>query len=205
MKYVSLDLESTGRNRYAHQIIEFGVVIDDLKNPRPVDQLPALTGYVNHKGRDDGLVWEMGALLMFQDRLEEYNKAEKVEAEDLAARILGFITPFFIPNYAKVTQSPEFNLQAEQAKLQITFAGKQFASFDKGFLYMLDNSDALINTMHYRSLDPGSMYARPDDDVIPSTAECMKRAKIGGAVMHRALDDARNVVKLIRAKHNLPY
>jgi DNA polymerase III epsilon subunit-like protein len=204
MKYVSLDLETTGRVAGQHYVTEFGVVIDDLSKPRPVDSLPSLTGYITH-GENNEMLWELGALLMFQDRLEEYNKAEKIPVEDVVERILQFIGPFMIPDYAKLVSTPGFDLHDALKKQRITFAGKQFPGFDKKFIEYLPNGYRLIDVMHYRSMDPGSMFVLPTDNEIPSTSECMKRAGIGGSVQHRALDDARNVVRLIRAHHKLPF
>lgn len=201
MKYVSLDLETTGLDRFNHVITEFAMVIDDLKNPRPVETLPAITAYVGHDG---DLVWQLPAMIMFKDRLEEYSKAEKVCVKDVVARILSFLPAFMIDNFAKKSQDSAFNAVEELKKQKVTFAGKNFASFDKGFLSELPFSEDLMGIMHHRSIDVGTLYFDPKiDDVIPSTEECKKRAGLKGKVAHKALDDALDVVRLIRSKYKI--
>lgn len=207
MKYVSLDLETTGLDPLDHQITEFAVVVDDLTTCQPIESLPAIHGYVEHR---EDLIWNMHALLMFKNRLEEYHVAEKVKVDELVQVILNFLPAFIIKDYVKKCKDPDFNVtpkfssQTEMEKTRITFAGKNFASFDKGFLANLPNADRLLRVMHHRSFDPGSLYFDPRvDAVIPATATCMERAGIKGPVTHRALDDARNVVRLIRTHYKL--
>jgi DNA polymerase III epsilon subunit-like protein len=48
MKYVSIDLETTGLNPHLHQILEFGAVIDDLSKPLNIDKLPRLHFYIDN-------------------------------------------------------------------------------------------------------------------------------------------------------------
>ena len=48
MKYVSIDLETTGLNPETCQIIEFGAVIDDTANPKPLNELPTFHLYIDH-------------------------------------------------------------------------------------------------------------------------------------------------------------
>lgn len=78
----------------------------------------------------------------------------------------------------------------------VTFTGKNFASFDLPRLQRLPGWN--INH-HHRILDPGSMWYRPEDGcVLPSTKTCMERAGITGEVAHTAMEDAAQVAKLIQ-------
>ena len=83
-------------------------------------------------------------------------------------------------------------------EVAVTAAGKNFAGFDKPFLLKLPRFTDLIR-LHHRSLDPGSMWVRSDDNKVPSTKECMRRADIPDAVAHTAIEDAIMVCRLIRA------
>jgi hypothetical protein len=80
---------------------------------------------------------------------------------------------------------------------RIVAAGKNFASFDLQFLKRLWPGEC--GMFHYRSLDPMMLFVRPDDEEPPNTEECLKRAGLPSTVTHDAVDDARNVVALIRA------
>lgn len=203
MKYVSLDLETTGLDPYSHSIIEFALVVDDLKNPRPVETLPAITGYVSH---ETDLIWSLPAAIMFKDRMEEYQAAEKIPANMVAERILGFLPAFVIPDFPKKSRDSNFNPVKDLIDRKVTFAGKNFASFDKQFLAGLPINEQLMSIIHHRSFDPGSLYFDPKiDDTLPSTEECKKRAGLKGKVAHKALDDAMDVVRLIRAKYKIAF
>lgn len=40
MKYVSIDIETTGLDREKHQVLEVGAIIEDTNNPLPFDEIP---------------------------------------------------------------------------------------------------------------------------------------------------------------------
>ncbi len=53
----------------------------------------------------------------------------------------------------------------------------------------------------HRAIDPGMLYWQPGDFKVPSMATCMQRAGRGiAAVKHEALEDAREVIRLVRLK-----
>jgi hypothetical protein len=45
------------------------------------------------------------------------------------------------------------------------------------------------------------LQIKKNDDVVPSLDSCKKRASIEGEVTHNALEDAWDVVKLLRTKY----
>lgn len=200
MKYASGDLETTGLIAGIHQITEIAIVVDDLNEPKPILELPFFTTYVSHK---HDLLWSMGALLMFKGRLEEYDKAIKTPVDDVVDVVTRFLADNFIPlGLRSEHRNHELDL-AQLRKQKVTFAGKNFASFDRSFLNVLPNSEELMRVIHHRCFDPCSLYFGLQDNVLPSTETCKQRAGISGGVSHRALDDARDVVRLIRAKHGI--
>lgn len=196
MKYASLDIETTGLYADKHQVTELAVVIDDLSDPKPIDSLPYFSTYVGH---DEDLVWNMFALLMFKDRLKEYDEATKMPMSNLAANVMAFLGKQLLSGI--LLSYSEFYEALKKRK--VTFAGKNFASFDNRFLAALPNGQMLTNIASHRCFDPGSLYFELGDTSLPSTEVCMRRAGISGTVSHRALDDARNVIRLIRYKHGI--
>jgi hypothetical protein len=80
---------------------------------------------------------------------------------------------------------------------QVQPAGKNFASFDSQFLKHVPYFSDSIKFNH-RTIDPCMLFWRLDDESLPSTKECMKRADINGQVAHTALEDALAVIKMVR-------
>ena len=46
MKYASIDIETTGVDYLENDIIEIGVVFDDLSDPQPLEKLPKFHTYI---------------------------------------------------------------------------------------------------------------------------------------------------------------
>ena len=46
MRYVSIDLETTGLDAINNDIIEFGAVLDDLADMKPLEELPRFHAYI---------------------------------------------------------------------------------------------------------------------------------------------------------------
>ena len=82
----------------------------------------------------------------------------------------------------------------------ITVAGKNFATFDKLFLEKLPRWKQVIR-IKQRILDPAILYVDwKKDSSLPSLGECKERAGIHGSVTHVAIDDAWDVILMLR-KH----
>jgi hypothetical protein len=91
---------------------------------------------------------------------------------------------------------PAFNNHTPS--LTINVAGKNFGTFDKLFLDELPWWRKLIK-VRQRIIDPSILYCRWDEDEsIPSLKKCKERADIDGEVAHTALEDAWDVVQMLR-------
>lgn len=182
MKYVSIDLETTGLDADNCQILQVGLVAEDTLRPDvPVEKLPSLEFLVKHdviRGELRGIV--MNAKLL--GRIDSPFPGDIViNAEHVALEIISFAR--------KHDSLVKYN-----GKEKVQAAGKNFASFDRPFLKDVNCNSFLL----HRAFDPGSLYARLDDEVIPDTAECCRRAGLPDQVSHTALADAQQVVHLIR-------
>jgi oligoribonuclease (3'-5' exoribonuclease) len=177
--YVSIDIETTGLDPENCQVIEIGAVIENWKDP--VDELPTFHRLIKHDGPIFG---EPFALSMHSKLLERIGKGEGSYAAQA-----GF----------DFTQWVYHQLELKiGAKFQV--AGKNFSGFDKQFLRKLPIWKDL-NIIH-RAIDPGSMFWSPGE-LVPSTEMCKLAAGLSGPVAHTALEDALDIVKIIRRKFNI--
>jgi hypothetical protein len=81
---------------------------------------------------------------------------------------------------------------------RLVVAGKNVAGFDIPFLKQIKG---LFPKFHHRVIDPGMMYFNPCiDEIPPDLKECKKRANLPEVVSHEALDDAWDVIQLLRNK-----
>jgi hypothetical protein len=92
-------------------------------------------------------------------------------------------------------------LTSKMKPVTINVAGKNFASFDKHFLERLPRWKQVIR-IRQRIIDPSVIFTNWNEDkAIPSLYECKQRAKIEGVVTHDALEDAWDVIQLLRTQY----
>jgi DNA polymerase III epsilon subunit-like protein len=181
MRYVSIDLETTGVNPESDQVLEFAAVLDDLQVQAPLDTLPRFHAYVVH----DRIVGNPYALSMHPVILRRIAQAE---APYLYAppQALGALFYAFLVDQG-----------LDPVKLHLNVAGKNFSSFDLQFLKrvpgFLDRCP-----MRQRVIDPAVLFWQPGDDRLPDTKKCYQRAGLPEDVAHDALADALGVVRLVR-------
>jgi hypothetical protein len=85
----------------------------------------------------------------------------------------------------------------------INVAGKNVGSFDIPFLQAKSMIPSEVRIRH-RVLDPAILYSQEGDTALPDLKTCKERAGFGDVVSHDALDDALDVIRLLRKKteHN---
>ena len=176
MKFVSIDIETTGLNEKTCQIIEVGAVIDDTLNP--MGSPPEFHCYVLHNGYHG----ESYALSMHSEIFRRISCLEDGYKYLPACHVWGNFRHWLMLN--------------SEPRYKWTIAGKNYAGFDDRFLRLLPDWD-FQNILRHRVLDPGSMLMRPDDECVPDTKECMRRCGLEGEVAHTALEDAKIVAKMI--------
>lgn len=194
--FVSIDLETTGLDPRTCQILEVGLVVDDWSTP--IDKLPSCSFYVDPGAiHGEPYALQMNAEIIEQIIAMRGSWAERdgllIKTTDVAARIQNWLlqTLPLIGDRANPWR---------EGKVFFRPAGKNYAGFDKAFLELLPNWHDLM-APHHRAIDPGSMYFDPRiDDDVPGTEECLRRAGLDPDVKHRAEEDARDVVRLIRRK-----
>lgn len=226
MKYVSIDIETTGIDREKCQILSIGAIIEDTTNKKPIEECPQFHAAIKLQDRQ-GFYGEPVALAMNAEligHIANYAKSSQEEKDDIVNMTgMQFLeeseiaTEFYYWLYANgafvmpenfdmnlITRHPEYGIipHVNRApKAVINVAGKNFGTFDKIFLERLPRWKQLIEVRN-RILDPAILFVDwSEDRALPGLDACKKRAGIEGKVTHNALEDAIDVVNVLRTKY----
>lgn len=189
MRYISIDIETTGRNPEKHQILEFAAIIDDLDDPKPLNELKKIQKYICRKE----CFGEVSALVMNYEILKIINSDSGIYNYATEDRLWHFFKEFLFEN----NFDRHWNNQANNHTPYINVAGKNFGTFDKLFLERLPNWKENI-TIRHRILDYSPFYYKKGDYVLPSTSTCIERSGLKLNYRHNALEDCEITILLIR-------
>lgn len=221
MKYISIDIETTGLDPDFNQILSIGAVIEDTLNPLPFEELPKFHAVIKR----ESVYGSIFALNLNRDLIQamkDYSEARTTELKEEIEESFGAkfyhedevvealfqfcyrnglvpVDPDFLKNHVKVVDGIAYPmLTSNMPKVYLNCAGKNFAGFDKKFLEKLPRWKQVFS-IRSRVLDPGILFVDwINDESIPSLDECKKRAGIDGVVTHNAVEDAMDVVMLLR-------
>lgn len=179
MKYISLDLETTGTNPDRDQILQISMVLEDTSKPEvAVEELPHFTAFLKH---------------------------ERIEGSAYALGMNGWILDIISGRSKEIPKYPVLDLWIEEAlafidlhfgKENASIAGKNVGTFDLQFLPWI-----IRKRIKYRVMDVGPLFTDfANDKWIPDLTTCKKRAGIDTPVAHDAREDALDVIRLIRSK-----
>lgn len=195
MKYASIDLEGTGLDTTLSDIVEIGIVLDDLTERKPIDKLPTFHAYIS-KSRYNGESFALSMHPTIFRRIGLYQKFGRYHKEIVGynfytpAKLAVAIKKFLVDN----------GYEIKMDKITFNVGGKNFNGYDRGMLLKDVPDFAKHLTMRARALDPAILFYEEGDEVLPSLSECLKRAGLNSVVSHTALEDAFQVVELIRKK-----
>lgn len=199
MKYVSLDIETTGLQHDPNNVLSVALVIEDSDEEKPLEELPALKIIFLHepKNYSDTAVSMNAKLFAARALLKGHVKPEKLEAlvgEQTCKGALDLFAAYKkAESWALAERMIKDFLDDNSIDLTPHMAGKNVGSFDWNFL------PATVQQLFSGEfLDPGDMYKRAGDRGRPSMATCSERAGISTFVAHGAYEDALQVIELIR-------
>jgi len=183
MKYVSIDIETTGLDPETCQVLSVGMIVDDLENPLAFDQCPKTEIVCNAQDiRGNAFALQMNAQL-----IDDIAKGTDREYRD-----------YVHPDNMSLAIKSWLELHFDQEK--VTIAGKNFGSFDDRFMEKL-----VIDwdkKRHHRMLDPAPLYVDITDEKLPNLTTCLERAGLNGPTSHHdALGDAWDVIRLLRVHY----
>ena len=216
MKYISLDIETTGLDPKKNQIVEVGAVLDEIGGTTPIEELPKFRAVLLH---DEMVMGDYCAylhrLLWKEMEIVRYKYSKILNEKHFKVEVLeggtGFDTYYCLPakfeyvfhRWLNDMLDLEIEYYLDTGRpfhddiIKINVAGKNPGTFDIPFLEALPGWQGFVK-FRRRVLDPASHCILPDDEHIPDLQECLKRCGFG-TVKHTAVDDAIDIVRVIRA------
>lgn len=195
MKFLSIDIETTGLDPQKNQILEFGAIAIDTSYPT-VPYIADFRAVFIHQELTGNPI----ALTMNAEIIDEI-------ASLVRSKVFDF--DFYNsanPNSVCVRNSEEFQkyfdawLESINFTGRLTLAGKNLASFDLKFI---EAAGIKIKYRH-RMIDPAILYVDWEkDETLPDLQQCLDRAGIVKSVEHTSLADAGDAAELVLKKINI--
>lgn len=220
MKYVSIDIETTGIDNENTQTLSIGLVVEDTVDVKPLAELPQLEIAIireriegeifainmNRQLIADILEYKMAHTDEERKEIERRTGREYMYEEDVAKRIFQFLWDngaldgkMDFTGHIEIVNGKQYPaLTSKMKPFYFNAAGKNFANFDNRFLERLPRWKQCLKARG-RTLDPSVLYIDwKNDEAAPGLAKCKERAGLGGVVTHNAIEDAMDVVMLFR-------
>jgi DNA polymerase III epsilon subunit-like protein len=219
MKYISIDIETTGLDPEKNKVISVAAIIEDTENKLPFDECPKFNVAV----LQNELIGSARAITInkqlisdiadYQDANIETRKLIDSESEykfitedEIAKNFYWWLDENGLGNglnenngYSTIVDGkikPVIN--GSTRPITINVAGKNFATFDMLFLKQLPWWQKLIK-IRQRVLDPAILVVDwKNDTSLPNLKQCKERTGIEGIVTHNALEDAWDVIEVMR-------
>lgn len=218
MIYVSVDIETTGLDPLSNNVLSIGAIIEDTSKKLPYDECPKFNAIVLNRQLQGSpraitmnkeIISLMGEYLEGKDEVREFlndNSGYKFYEEDEVVKEFywwlernGHFQGNNSGGYVQLDDGymkPAINGATKPITLNV--AGKNFGTFDKLFLQELPWWQKLIRTRQ-RVLDPAILCVDWNNDTsLPSLTECKERTNVDGIVTHNALEDAWDVIQVLR-------
>lgn len=218
MVYVSIDIETSGLDPEKNCILSIGAIIEDTEKKLPYEECPKFNAVILQKeivGSPRALTMNKDLIAMIGEYLDGTDETRHkmktnsdytfYEKDDVVKEFYwwlesnGYFSAGNGGGYIKNQDGYMKPIIASATKpITINVAGKNFGTFDKLFLQQLPWWQKLIRTRQ-RVLDPAILFVDWNNDTsLPNLTTCKERAGIEGVVTHDALEDAWDVVQVLR-------
>jgi oligoribonuclease len=219
MIYVSIDIETSGLDHEKHKVLSIGAIIEDTEKKLPYEECPKFNAIVLQNeitGSPRAITMNKGIIAMIGEYLEGTNEVRLnmdnilnysfYKEDEVVKEFYCFLDKNGLGHgltnsggYGEVIDGvhrPMINGATKPITLNV--AGKNFGTFDKLFLQELPWWQKLIRTRQ-RVLDPAILMVDwKNDKSLPNLTQCKERAGINGIVTHDALEDAWDVIEVMR-------
>lgn len=211
MKYVSIDIETSGLDPEKNCILSIGAIIEDTENKLSFEDCPKFNAVILQReivGSPRAITMNKDLIAMIGEYLEGTDETrvtmdkntdyQFLEKEDVVKKFYEFLWVngynIDFPNQLLVTSRIDSNTKP----ITLNVAGKNFGTFDKLFLQQLPWWQKLIK-VRQRVLDPAILMVDwKNDTSLPNLTTCKERAGVSGIVTHNALEDAWDVIEVLR-------
>jgi len=215
MIYVSIDIETSGLDHEKHKVLSIGAIIEDTEKKLPYEECPKFNAIVLQNeitGSPRAITMNKEIISMIGDYLEGDDETKQnfnthsdysfYREDDVIKEFYtflwrnGFATLDSPSTHVNGKLTPTIDGKTKPITLNV--AGKNFGTFDKLFLQELPWWQKLIRTRQ-RVLDPAILMVDwVNDKSLPNLTVCKERAGIKGIVTHNALEDAWDVIEVLR-------
>ena len=226
MKFISMDTETTGLNPDTCQLLSFGAIVEDTEKKLPFNQIPKFHCAIL-RGERDILQGELFALNMNRnliERITQYSIAKTQEEKDEIVQKTGMIFLreeevvkafyHFLINAGVITPERDATktveiingktypmLTTNMKPSHLNVAGKNVHSGDQAYIERLPRWKQVFRIRN-RHIDPSVLFMDwKNDESMPNLSVCKERAKVDGIVTHDALEDAWDVIQLLRTQY----
>jgi len=179
MKYVSIDLETTclGPAQPEH-ILMVAMMVEDTDKKLPREEIPTFACFVK-RDRYDGTPFALWLNGWIFEALAKNDQSKY---------------PIYDP-VEWVNKAQDF-LNEHFPDTKAVAAGKNVAGFDLQFF-----PEKLKRKFIHRCIDPGSLFIDWSEDKPGSLDDIKKKLEIEGEVTHDAVDDAWDVIQVLRTAY----
>ena len=220
MVYCSIDIETSGLDSEKHKVLSIGAIIEDTEKKLPFDECPKFNAIV----LQNEIVGSPRAITMNKEIISLMG--EYLESKDDVRELLNQKSGYKFYEHSEVVKEFYYFLEENgygyglvnnsggyaefkdgkhrpamnngTKPITINVAGKNFGTFDKLFLQQLPWWQRLIRTRQ-RILDPAILCVDwKNDESLPSLTQCKERKGVEGIVTHNALEDAWDVIEILR-------
>lgn len=219
MIYVSIDIETSGLDHEKHKVLSIGAIIEDAEKKLPYEECPKFNAIVLQNeiiGSPRALTMNKDIISMMGEYLEGDDESRQnlqthsdysfYESDDVVKQFYYWLETNGLGHglmnsghYGKAQDGKWLPLINSATKpITLNVAGKNFGTFDKLFLQELPWWQKLIRTRQ-RVLDPAILMVDwTNDKSLPNLTQCKERAGVSGIVTHNALEDAWDVIEVLR-------
>jgi hypothetical protein len=218
MIYVSIDIETSGLDHEKNKVLSIGAIIEDTEKKLPYEDCPKFNAIVLQNeitGSPRAITMNKEIIAMIGEYLEGTDETRHLmnthsdysfyESDDVVKQFYrflwsnGFGYELGLGDFVNTIDGVEYPVIGGKTKpITLNVAGKNFGTFDKLFLQELPWWQKLIRTRQ-RVIDPAILMVDwKNDTSLPNLTTCKERAGVSGIVTHNALEDAWDVIEVLR-------
>lgn len=207
MIYTSIDIETSGLDPEKNCILSIGAIIEDTEKKLSFEDCPKFYAIIVQReifGSPRAITINKEIIEKIANYLERENhidfEVENIEDDLFLEKddVVKELYRFFDKNGLGHGLSTTSKIDTNSKPITLNVAGKNFGTFDKLFLQQLPWWQKLIR-IRQRVLDPAILCVDwKNDKSLPSLTTCKERKNIDGIVTHNALEDAWDVIQVLR-------